>query len=81
MGGIGELKELGSRLRCPACGGRDSFTVELWQNRTLYPDGTLTEGDEGPQWDGASPCRCGACDHMGSVADFTGEDEPWPTPS
>jgi hypothetical protein len=76
MEGTEQLADLGHRLRCPDCGSREAFTVETWQSLTVYRDGTVTEGDEGQQWDGASPCRCEACDHEGVVADFDGEGTP-----
>lgn len=57
-------------LRCPACGLDESFSVEAHQCLTLFPDGTVTEGDEGQRWDETSYCRCGSCGHEATVADF-----------
>ena len=59
-----------SRLRCPSCGQSEAFAVETWQCLTFYADGTVTEGDEGHQWDTDSPCRCGSCQHEGTARDF-----------
>jgi hypothetical protein len=70
MAGTEQLSDLAQRLRCPVCGSREAFAVELWQTVLVYADGIVSEGDEGQQWDGASPCRCDACDHEGVVADF-----------
>lgn len=58
------------RLVCPECGWREGFCIEVRQHLTYYSDGTITEGDEGQQWDLDSPCYCEDCRHDGVVGDF-----------
>jgi len=64
------------QLHCPACGQGEAFAIETWQNLTFHRDGTVTEGDEGQQWDKNSPCRCDGCDHQGVVSDYLAGDAP-----
>ena len=59
-------------LRCPICQHDDEVEVraECW--RLLCEDGT----DDGPSmegynWGSTSAARCCACNHEGTVADFT----------
>jgi len=59
----------GARV-CPECGASEGFCIEAWQRLTFYPDGTVTEGDEGQQWDPDSACCCESCLHEGVVGDF-----------
>jgi len=55
---------------CPECGWREGFYIEVRQYLSYYSDGTITEGDEGQQWDLESPCYCEDCRHDGVVRDF-----------
>ena len=64
------------QLACPSCSQTGAFAIETWQSLTFHRDGTVTEGDEGQQWNDDSPCRCEGCDHEGVVRDFLAGDEP-----
>lgn len=64
------------RLVCPECGWREGFCIEVRQHLTYYSDGTITEGDEGQQWDLDSPCYCEDCRHDGVVGDFLQDGAP-----
>lgn len=57
-------------LQCPECGQDEAFSIQTCQSLTFYRDGTVTEGDEGQQWNPDSPCRCEGCQHEGVVGDF-----------
>jgi len=59
-----------ARFVCPECGASEGFCIEAWQRLTYYHDGTVTEGDEGQQWDPDSACCCESCLHEGVVGDF-----------
>ncbi|MBI1320214.1 MAG: hypothetical protein GC168_14900 [Candidatus Hydrogenedens sp.] len=65
-----------ARFVCPECGASEAFCIETWQRLTYYPDGTVTEGDEGQQWDPDSSCCCESCLHEGVVGDFLPDGKP-----
>ena len=59
-------------MKCPGCGCDDAIEIEAQCWRSLCRDGT----DEGPSFDGYewgpnSGARCGACEHLGTVATFS----------
>lgn len=55
-------------LACPRCGHADTLVIVITCSATLTIDGTEAHGDH--DWDETSPCRCDACDHLGTVGDF-----------
>ena len=56
-------------FRCPRCGSREPFNIEVTTTLTVYDDGG---GDtENHEWDDDSFCQCIACGFVGAVSIFT----------
>lgn len=72
---VEEVASLVARFVCPECGVSEGFCIEALQRLTYGPDGTVTEGDAGQQWDPDSKCCCEACLHEGVVGDFLPDGE------
>jgi hypothetical protein len=60
-------------MGCPNCGSEGPFKIEAVSTFTVSDDGTEDHGDV--EWDDESFCQCEDCDHKGTVADFTLEQE------
>lgn len=54
---------------CPGCGNREGLHIQFTGTAFVDDLGSDDEGDH--EWDDKSACRCGQCDHMGTVKDFT----------
>lgn len=64
-------------MECPECGNFDVFDIMVKQERyvKVTDDGTDSFAFEGDiEWDGHSACRCVACGHEATVAEFRGEE-------
>jgi DNA-directed RNA polymerase subunit RPC12/RpoP len=60
-------------MACPECGSRAMFRITSTIVAEVCDSGT--DRDESDcEWDGKSDCRCGECDHSGTVDEFTIED-------
>jgi len=59
-----------SEMRCPKCGAREAFVIEVTSNLLMFPDGVTLQDDAGEEWGDWSYCRCYACDHRGTVYQF-----------
>jgi hypothetical protein len=58
-------------LRCPDCGHDDELEIQVRTWAVLTPEGTLASDTNGSEeWDDASLCMCGICQHEGRVRDF-----------
>lgn len=56
-------------IRCPKCGDEDEFRIAASSIFEITDDGT---GDhEDVEWGGESYIQCRACDHEGTVREFT----------
>ena len=60
-----------SGFECPRCGSLEPFKIEVSCMATVYDDGT--DDVDGCDWDEHSYCYCCACEHVGTVIDFTEE--------
>ena len=60
-------------MKCPACGSREPFRIQMTSIFTIYDDGTDEYGDT--EWDDESYCDCVACEHSGTVRDFREENQ------
>ena len=56
-------------FHCPECGHEDDFDIAATCIVTVHDDGT--ENERCIEWDSPSFCWCGACNHGGTVAEFT----------
>ena len=61
------------QMACPKCGQDDELIVEITCQAVLTAEGTEPFGDH--EWDDDSFCRCRACKHIGTVAEFTAKAE------
>jgi hypothetical protein len=62
-------------LRCPRCGHRGCFHIEVRQSLLLCADGIELPGTEGERWDDTSSCTCPICTHYGTVSQFRAAHE------
>ena len=62
-------------LRCPKCGQRDSFVIEVSEPLLMFADGVVLHGDTGEEWGDWSPCRCHSCQQIGTVYQFRKADK------
>ena len=56
-------------LACPACQSDQSLQVQVTTMADLSADGSEPTGDR--EWQDNSFIRCRACNHTGTVKDFT----------
>jgi predicted nucleic-acid-binding Zn-ribbon protein len=61
-------------MRCPKCGHRDSFAIEVRAWAVVSLDGVVEFADQPPQSDDGSPCVCPRCGRAGTVRDFVPAD-------
>jgi predicted nucleic-acid-binding Zn-ribbon protein len=57
-------------MRCPKCGHRDSFAIEVRAWAVVSLDGGIEFADQPSQSDDGSPCVCPRCGRAGTVRDF-----------
>jgi hypothetical protein len=64
-------------LACPNCGSDEHIEIEITCTALLTADGTDTSAasEGGHYWEKQSPCRCDACNHEATVADFSTDEE------
>jgi len=66
-------------MRCPQCGDDSHINLVARVTVRLTPDGTVAlDGDH--EWDSDSSAICAACDHVGTVKNFTVQDSVPGTP-
>lgn len=56
-------------MRCPKCGNKDEFRIEVSTIAKVTDDGIELVGDT--EWSDKSFCMCPVCEHDGFAADFT----------
>lgn len=57
-------------MRCPACGHRDSFAIEVRAWAVVSLDGVVEFADQPSRSDDDSPCACPRCGKAGTVRGF-----------
>lgn len=70
-------------MRCPQCGDDSRIDVVASVNVRLTHDGTdadEAQGDCSHEWGDDSMATCNACDHVGTVKDFTVRDSVFVAP-
>lgn len=58
-------------LRCPQCGSYEPFHIEVLTVVQMWDDGTESDLGGGLDWKEDSYIDCYACQHSGTVKDFT----------
>lgn len=59
-----------AELRCPVCGHKDSFRIQVREYVLMSTDyKKLWKGTE-DRWGPSSPCVCPDCHYQGAVLDF-----------
>ncbi len=59
-------------LCCPQCGGDQYLQIQVTTMADLSPDGSEPTGDQ--EWQEDSFIRCRACNHTGTVKNFTAKE-------
>lgn len=57
-------------MRCPKCGDYGPFSIRAGVTVTVSDEGTDDDGMD-YEWFNDAACRCIACDHSATIADFT----------
>ncbi len=57
-------------LRCPKCGQKACFVIEVSECLLMFAEGVVLHGDTGEEWGDWSYCRCHKCQYMGTVFQF-----------
>jgi hypothetical protein len=58
-------------MACPVCKSEGPFHIDVTTTVLVHDDGTEYDTGTDTLWSDDSCCMCAACDHTGTVADFT----------
>lgn len=58
------------QLKCPGCGHKDSFRIEVSEFLLMFSDYKELCREIEEKWGNYSPCVCPTCRYQGAVLDF-----------
>ncbi len=61
------------QLKCPRCGHRNSFRIEVSEFLLMFKDYKELCREKDEQWGKYSPCVCPDCRYQGAVLDYLPE--------